>query len=139
MEKKDKLILEYLEAVDMHLDKMVNNAFESPEEYQLSLARLKEMKWRLLAEVRPEPEPGTRKYYFTFGTSGHIYRGGWVEIHAVNLLHAQQKFEKRYGDKARNGETGLLRYCDSYREERFKTTTMYKYGNFGECCHEVIV
>lgn len=77
------------------------------------------------------------KYYFTFGSSGQIFRGGWVEIHAIDVADAQRKFIDYYGDKAR-AKNGLLRYCDYYSEEAFKATVMYEHGNFGERCHEVI-
>jgi hypothetical protein len=70
-----------------------------------------------------------QKYYFTFGSSGQIYDGGWVEIHATNIADAQRKFIEHYGDKARNDSNGLLRYCDSYPEESFKATSMYERGS----------
>ena len=78
------------------------------------------------------------KYYFTFGSSGQVYKGGWVEIHAINMTDAQQKFEKRYGNEARNKETGLLRYSDHYREDLFRASGMIETGNLGAYCHEVI-
>ncbi|MGI6751109.1 MAG: hypothetical protein ACOX4U_00590 [Anaerovoracaceae bacterium] len=78
------------------------------------------------------------KYYFTFGSSGQIYDGGWVEIHADSLREAQEKFIERYGEKAYK-HPKCLNYSWDYTEEEFKRTIMYEDGkNYGVGCHEVI-
>ena len=76
-------------------------------------------------------------YYFTFGSEGQVYNGGWVKIEADSLVEAQAKFVRRYGEKARS-EYGPLRYSDHYSEEQFAETSMAKTGNFGVRCHETI-
>lgn len=78
------------------------------------------------------------KYYFSFGSSGQIYQGGWVEIHADNLAEAQRKFIERFGDKAYK-YSGILNYSWDYTEEDFKKTIMFTGDNYGSRCHEVIL
>lgn len=78
-----------------------------------------------------------KKYYFTFGYSGHPYKGGWMEIHAVDLVEAQYKFCNRFGKAALN-EHGHLRYACSYSREQLEETRMDVQGNYGAFCHEVI-
>lgn len=78
-----------------------------------------------------------RAYYFTFGSSGQIYEGGWIRILAYNLKEAQRKFKKRYGSEAVD-DIGLLRYAGSYTEEEFKKDDMFREGNFGAFLHETL-
>lgn len=79
-----------------------------------------------------------KKYYFTFGGGGQVYRGGWVEIHADSLLEAQRKFVDHFGDRAYKSK-GVLNYSWNYTEESFKKTIMYEdNNNLGAGCHEII-
>ena len=72
------------------------------------------------------------KYYFTFGTEGQLKKGGYILIYANSIKEAQEKFIKRYGDRAWKGEN-ILNYAFHYTEEEFKKTDM-QYG----WCHECI-
>lgn len=74
-----------------------------------------------------------KKFYFTFGTGG-AYRGGWVEIIAENKNQAYRFFEARFPKL----DNGCLNFCACYFEEDFIKTDMYKDGNFGQRCHEVL-
>ena len=65
----------------------------------------------------------TRIYYFTFGSCGQLFEGGWVRIQADSINEAQQKFIDHYGDKAWK-DNGTLNYAFSYSENHFKTTSM---------------
>lgn len=79
------------------------------------------------------------KYYFTFGSSGQVFEGGWVEIHADSLNEAQEKFVERYGDRAwKLPWEKILNYAFHYTEEQFRETIMFTGDNFGSKCHEVI-
>ena len=84
-----------------------------------------------------EGEEENHKYYFTFGSSGQIYEGGWVEIHADSLLDAQRKFIDRFGNDAW-AAPGVLNYAFHYSEEEFRETIMGRWNNYGKNCHEVI-
>lgn len=78
-------------------------------------------------------------YYFTFGTCGQLFEGGWVRIQADTLREAQQKFVARYGDKAwTNKIKRSLNYAFGYPEDRFMFTRMFREGNFGKFEHEFI-
>ena len=57
------------------------------------------------------------KFYFTYGTDGQPFVGGWTEVEAPDRRAA----------------------CSSvYDEAWFKQTEMYRNGNFGVRCHERI-
>lgn len=90
-----------------------------------------------MSNVIKAADVAPNKYYFTFGSSGQIYDGGWVEIYADSLREAQQKFIARYGDKAYK-HPGILNYSWGYTEEQFRKTIMFIGDNFGSKCHEVI-
>lgn len=76
-----------------------------------------------------------KKFYFTYGTEGHPYYGGWTEIEAPNRNSACALFRALHPDKTE----GLLNCCDVYTEEAFRRTTMNSPdGNFGFHCHERI-
>lgn len=73
-----------------------------------------------------------KKFYFTFGSSdAYPYRGGWVEVYAVDISHAIMQFRNEYPDR-----NGLLNCADYYTENRFK---MNDKGNLGAYCHRVII
>jgi hypothetical protein len=79
-----------------------------------------------------------KKWFFTFGTDSKFpYQNGWIEIHADSINEALAKFETRFGDKA-FVRPGIYNYAFDYTEERFIQTGMFKGGNFGFRCHEVI-
>jgi len=78
-------------------------------------------------------------YYFTFGSSGQLFQGGWVRINANTLAEAQQKFIDHYGDKAWTwNDRGVPNYAFGYPEDRFQSTRMFREGNFGKFEHEFI-
>lgn len=62
---------------------------------------------------------------------------GWASIIAKNIDDAQRKFLKRFG-VSRGYKHGALNYSFDYTEVDFENSDMYKTGNFGEFCHEVI-
>ena len=74
----------------------------------------------------------TNSYYFTFGTDGQVFRGGYIQINADSVKEAQEKFIKRYGDRAWKYK-GILAYAFHYTKEEFMKTSM-QYG----VCHGVI-
>ena len=76
-------------------------------------------------------------YYFTFGSAGQLFRGGWVRVKAGTLPEAQQKFADKYGDRAW-AHRGCLNCASFYSEEEFKNTTMYESGNLGYREHDYI-
>lgn len=74
------------------------------------------------------------KFYFTYGTDGQPFVGGWTEVEAPNGHAACAAFRAYHPDQIE----GLLNCCAMYDEEHFKRTEMYRRGNFGLRCHEVI-
>lgn len=74
------------------------------------------------------------RYYFTYGTDGQPFVGGWTEVDAPNAHAACAAFRAYHPDKTE----GLLNCSSIYDEEHFKQTEMYRSGNFGYRCHEVI-
>ena len=75
------------------------------------------------------------KFYFTYGSEGQPYVGGWTEVEAPDLHIACCAFRTFHPDKTE----GLLNCCSVYGEEQFKRTSMYgPRGNFGLRCHEII-
>lgn len=80
-------------------------------------------------------------FYFTFGSSGQVFSGGWIKIRAKTLMEAQEKFHTRYGVKAWKDEdpwSRILAYCSHYNQEDFDTLEMFQTDNLGAKCHEVI-
>lgn len=74
-------------------------------------------------------------YYFTFGTDGtQPYIGGWVKVYAFDRLQACEAFRREYPDKIK----GLLNCAVIYNEVFFEESAMFKNGNFGAFCHDVI-
>lgn len=74
------------------------------------------------------------KFYFTYGSEGQPYIGGWTEVEAKDRHAACNAFRAYHPDKTE----GLLNCSSVYDEEQFKRTEMYRSGNFGHRCHEVI-
>ena len=70
--------------------------------------------------------------YFTYGSEGHPFRGGWTEItvpddkdavYFFNVIHPPTRF---------------MACAGVYTEEDFKRTRMYEQGNLGAFCWERI-
>lgn len=75
------------------------------------------------------------KFYFTYGSEGHPFVGGWTEVEAQNRDEAVCAFRACHPD----GKTdGFPNCCNIYSEEDFKRTSMYACGNMGHHCHETI-
>ncbi len=75
------------------------------------------------------------KFYFTYGSEGQPFFGGWTEVEAPDRRTACAAFRAFHPDKTE----GLLNCCSVYEEEDFKRTSMYgPGGNFGYRCHETI-
>lgn len=74
------------------------------------------------------------KFYFTYGTSGQPFVGGWTEVEAPNRKFACDTFRWFHPDKIQ----GILNCSSVYTEQEFKLTQMYAEGNFDKRCHEVI-
>ncbi len=72
------------------------------------------------------------KFYFTYGTDGRPFYGGWTEIEAPTRPIACTIFQMIHPCKP----SGLLNCSDVYDEATFKATSMYKEDNFGHRCHE---
>lgn len=75
------------------------------------------------------------RFYFTYGSEGQPFVGGWTEIEAPDIKTACAIFRAFHPDKYE----GLLNCADYYSEERFMKTKMAgPGGNFGRRCHERI-
>lgn len=74
-------------------------------------------------------------FYFTYGSEGHPFYGGWTEVLAPNARLACEAFRHCHPDRA----NGLLNCSSVYDEANFRKTEMCKDGNFGAKCHELIV
>lgn len=76
-----------------------------------------------------------KNFYFTFGSEGQAFKGGWLKVVAENIHQACQIFRAVCPDKYQ----GVLNCCDYYEEEAFKKTTMYKTNdNWGCGCHGTV-
>lgn len=78
--------------------------------------------------------PDSVKVFFTYGSGGQPFRGGWTEITAPSFHIACQVFKAIHPCKYAD----ILNCCDAYTEERFMKTGMYSEGNLGAFCHERI-
>ena len=74
------------------------------------------------------------KFYFTYGTDGQPFVGGWTEVDAPDGHAACAAFRAYHPDKTE----GLLNCSSVYDEAHFKLTEMYRKDNFGFRCHELI-
>ncbi len=75
------------------------------------------------------------KFYFTYGTSGQPFSGGWTEVEAPDIKAACYFFRIFHPDKT----DGILDCAWVYSEESFKRTEMAgPEGNFHQGCHETI-
>lgn len=78
------------------------------------------------------------KFYFTFGSSGQAFVGGWVEVVAADREAAINLFWALYQGE----DTGLsiVNCAGIYSEEEFMRTSMGILGeNFGKRFHASIV
>ena len=74
-------------------------------------------------------------FYFTYGTEGQPFVGGWTEVHAPNRRIACEIFREYHPDKTE----GLLNCSSVYTREQFNRTKMSgPGGNFGAYAHEII-
>lgn len=73
------------------------------------------------------------KFYFTYGSSGMAYKGGWTEVEAPSRATAMQAFSAFH--RAVNGITAC---SDIYTESEFRKTGMLDSGNFGAKTREKI-
>ena len=60
------------------------------------------------------------KYYFTYGTDGQPFVGGWTEVEAPNVNLACAAFRLAHPDK----EPGILNCSSTYTEENFLKSCM---------------
>ena len=74
------------------------------------------------------------KFYFTYGTEGQPFSGGWTEVIAETMRTATCAFRAYHPDKT----DGLLNCSDVYTEEQFANSSMAKSGNFDRFCQEKI-
>ena len=75
------------------------------------------------------------RFYFTSGTEGQPFVGGWTLVEADNIHAAYAAFRAYHPDQT----PGILNCCWVYTEEQFKRTEMAgPKGNFNRFCHEVI-
>lgn len=75
------------------------------------------------------------KFFFTYGTNGQPFYGGWTEVIAPNYHLACEAFRAVHPDKTE----GMLNCSDIYSEEKFLQSKMSgPEGNFGHHCHETI-
>ena len=77
------------------------------------------------------------KYYFTFGSEGQLFVGGWVTVTAKSFFDARRLFIEHYGKNALDNN-GFLRFSFQYDEDEFEKTGMATKGNIGAFCHEEI-
>lgn len=74
------------------------------------------------------------KFYFTYSLEGHPFEGGWTEVRANDYHDAAEAFREVHPDKYDD----TLNCAFVYNEAQFKRLPMYRNGNFGARCHEVI-
>ena len=72
------------------------------------------------------------KFYFTYGSEGHPFYGGWTEVEAPDEDTACAAFQAAHPDKHK----GFLSCSMVYDEKQFQLTSMYRDGNYGFRCHE---
>ena len=73
-------------------------------------------------------------FFFTYGSEGHPFYGGWTIVGAESREQAVALFRLVHPDRIE----GIINCADIYTVDQFLTTNMYKEGNFGHRCYEVI-
>lgn len=74
------------------------------------------------------------RFYFTYGTHGQPYIGGWTVVEAENIGIATAAYRAYHQDIV----PGFLNCGGVYTEDQFMKTTMSQNGNYGFRCREVI-
>ena len=74
------------------------------------------------------------KFYFTYGTEGHPFYGGWTVVTAPDMNSAIAVFKMVHPCK--HGDT--VNCAGIYTEEFFNTRPMSQKGNFGAFAVEEI-
>lgn len=75
------------------------------------------------------------KFYFTYGTDGQPFVGGWTEVEAPDARTACAAFRAFHPDQTE----GLLNCSSVYTAEQFEASCMAgPDGNFHRFCHETI-
>ncbi|MBQ9348340.1 MAG: hypothetical protein IJT94_13570 [Oscillibacter sp.] len=74
-----------------------------------------------------------KAYYFTYGSEGQPFRGGWTAVYAPDKETACALFRIFHPNK-----DGFLNCCTVYSAEEFQNTSIYRYGNLGAHLHERI-
>lgn len=74
------------------------------------------------------------KFYFTYGSDGHPFFGGWTEVEASDVHTACRLFRAVHPDKI----SGIMNCSCCYSQEQFNATRMGETGNFDQFCHERI-
>ena len=74
-----------------------------------------------------------KKFYFTYGSEGHPFVGGWTEVEAQNFTAACNVFMAVHP----NDDGDCLKCASIYTDKDFPAKIMEN-GNFGEKCHEKI-
>lgn len=75
-----------------------------------------------------------RLFYFTYGSEGHPFVGGWTMVAAQDMDKAVTAFRAYHPDTAE----GLMCCAGVYTEQQFLGTRMALDGNLGRRCHELI-
>lgn len=74
------------------------------------------------------------RFYFTYGTEGQPFYGGWSVVEALDRHMACTAFRVYHPDKIE----GLINCSSVYDEDLFQSAIMATEGNFGARCHEII-
>lgn len=74
------------------------------------------------------------KFYFTYGSDGHPFFGGWTEVEASDVHVACRLFRAVHPDKI----SGIMNCSCCYSQEQFDATGMGETENFDQFCHERI-
>lgn len=75
-----------------------------------------------------------KRFYFTYGSEGQPFCGGWTEVIAPDFDTAIALFRAYHPDL----QDGIMNCAGVYSEERFRKTSMFANGNFGKRCWEKI-
>lgn len=75
-------------------------------------------------------------YRLTFGSEGHIFRGGWAEVYADSKEKAVAVFKNHHN---LNHLPDCAVYCSIYDETEWNKSIYAEKGtNLGKGCHEQI-
>lgn len=75
-----------------------------------------------------------KRFYFTYGSEGQPFCGGWTEVIAPDFESACSLFRALHPCK----DGDFLNCAGVYDNELFKKTSMFEGGNFGKRCWETI-